>query len=166
MDTVVSAKSSKKRLLVLTERKTRGEIIELMKDGSSASVVAALNRLERRLGSRTFRQVFRTITTDNGTEFSDYQGMEKSCLRKGPRTHIYKCHPYSAYERGSNENLNRMIRRFLPKGTDFSSLTRSRVKEIEQWMNRYPRETLGWKNANTVFWECLEDLGISTNLIV
>lgn len=74
MDTVVSAKSSKKRLLVLTERKTRGEIIELMKDGSSASVVAALNRLERRLGSRTFRQVFRTITTDNGTEFSDYQG--------------------------------------------------------------------------------------------
>ena len=62
--------------------------------------------------------------------------------------------------------MNRMIRRFLPKGTDFSSLTRSRVKEIEQWMNRYPRETLGWKNANTVFWECLEDLGISTNLIV
>lgn len=166
MDTVVSAKSSKKRLLVLTERKTRGEIIELMKDGSSASVVAALNRLERKLGSRTFRQVFQTITTDNGTEFSDYQGMEKSCLRKGPRTHIYKCHPYSAYERGSNENLNRMIRRFLPKGTDFSSLTRSRVKEIEQWMNRYPRETLGWKSANTVFWECLEDLGISTNLIV
>lgn len=166
MDTVVSAKSSKKRLLVLTERKTRSEIIELMQDGSSASVVAALNRLERKLGSRTFRQVFRTITTDNGTEFSDYQGMEKSCLRKGPRTHIYKCHPYSAYERGSNENLNRMIRRFLPKGTSFATLTRSRVKEIEQWMNRYPRETLGWKSANTVFSQCLEDLGISTNLAV
>ena len=166
MDTVVSAKRSKKRLLVLTERKTRGEIIELMKDGTAASVVSALNRLERKMGAKMFRQVFRTITTDNGTEFSDYQGMERSCLRKGPRTHIYKCHPYSAYERGSNENLNRMIRRFLPKGTDFSNLTRQKVKEIEAWMNDYPREKLGWKSANRVFSECLENLGIYTNFIV
>ena len=104
MDTVVSAKRSTKRLLVLTERKTRGEIIELMKDGTAASVVSALNRLERKMGTNTFRKVFKTITTDNGSEFADWKGIEKSCLRKGARTHVYKCHPYSAYERGSNEN--------------------------------------------------------------
>ena len=62
MDTVVSARRSKKRLLVLTERLTRWEIIELMKDGTSASVVAALNRMERKLGSAAFREMFRSIT--------------------------------------------------------------------------------------------------------
>ena len=133
---------------------------------TSASVVAALNRMERKLGSAAFREMFRSITIDNGVEFADCAGMETSCRRSGTRTHVYYCHPYSAYERGSNENANRIIRRFLPKGTDFSNLTRQKVKEIEQWMNRYPRETLGWKSANTVFSQCLEDLGISTNLAV
>lgn len=148
MDTVVSARRSKKRLLVLTERLTRWEIIELMKDGTSASVVAALNRMERKLGSAAFREMFRSITIDNGVEFADCAGMESSCRRSGARTHVYYCHPYSAYERGSNEAANRIIRRFLPKGTDFSSLTRQKVKEIEAWMNDYPREKLGWKSAN------------------
>lgn len=153
MDTVVSSRKSKKRLLVLTERMTRREIIELMQDGTTDSVVGALNRLERKIGTDSFRQVFRSITTDNGVEFADCAGMEASCCRKGPRTHIYYCHPYSAYERGSNENQNRMIRRFLPKGTNFARLTRKRVKEIERWMNEYPREKLGWKSAATVFAE-------------
>ena len=153
MDTVFSARGSTKRLLVLTERMTRREIIELMRDGTSASVVAALDRLERKLGARTFREVFQTITTDNGSEFADWAGMEASCCRSGARTHIYKCHPYSAYERGTNENLNRMIRRFLPKKTSFRNLTRKRVKEIERWMNEYPREILGWKSAAAMFRE-------------
>lgn len=62
MDTVVSAAKSKKRLLVLTERKTNYEIIELMPDGTTSSVVAALNRLERRFGPRRFREIFRSVT--------------------------------------------------------------------------------------------------------
>ena len=68
MDTVVSAKNSKKRLLVLTERKTNYEIIELMPDGTTGSVVAALNRLERRVGPRRFREIFQRVTVDNGSE--------------------------------------------------------------------------------------------------
>ena len=160
MDTVVSARRSKKRLLVLTERLTRWEIIELMKDGTSASVVAALNRMERKLGSAAFREMFRSITIDNGVEFADCAGMESSCRRSGARTHVYYCHPYSAYERGSNEAANRIIRRFLPKGTDFSSLTRQKVKEIEAWMNDYPREKLGWKSANRAIAEHARALSI------
>lgn len=160
MDTVVSARRSKKRLLVLTERLTRWEIIELMKDGTSASVVAALNRMERKLGSAAFREMFRSITIDNGVEFADCAGMETSCRRSGTRTHVYYCHPYSAYERGSNENANRIIRRFLPKGTDFSNLTRQKVKEIEDWMNDYPREKLGWKSANRAIAEHAKALSI------
>lgn len=156
MDTVVSAKKSKKRLLVLTERKTNYEIIELMPDGTTGSVVAALNRLERRFGPRRFREIFRSVTVDNGSEFADCAGMEASCERARPRTRIYYCHPYSAYERGSNEVGNRMIRRHLPKGTDFSNLTRREVKEIEAWMNDYPRERLGWVTAKRAFMAAME----------
>lgn len=160
MDSVISAKGSKKRLLVLTERKTRHEIVELLKDGTTKSVVAALDRIERRAGPRAFREIFRTITVDNGSEFQDCEGIERSCSRKAPRTHVYYCHPYSAYERGSNENANRMIRRHLPKGTDFSTLSQKDVKKIEEWMNNYPREKLGWRSANAAFTESLEEIGI------
>ena len=156
MDTVVSAKNSKKRILVLTERKTNYEIIELMPDGTTGSVVAALNRLERRFGPRRFREIFQSVTVDNGSEFADCAGMEASCERARPRTRIYYCHPYSAYERGSNEVGNRMIRRYLPKGTDFSNLTRREVKEIEAWMNDYPRERLGWVTAKRAFMAAME----------
>lgn len=156
MDTVVSANKSKKRLLVLTERKTNYEIIELMPDGTTSSVVAALNRLERRFGARRFREIFRSVTVDNGSEFADCAGMEASCERARARTHIYYCHPYSAYERGSNEVGNRMIRRHLPKGSDFSKLTRQAVKEIEAWMNDYPRERLGWTTAKRAFMAAME----------
>lgn len=156
MDTVVSAAKSKKRLLVLTERKTNYEIIELMPDGTTNSVVAALNRLERRFGPRQFREIFQSVTVDNGSEFADCAGMEASCERARPRTRIYYCHPYSAYERGSNEVGNRMIRRRLPKGTDFSNLTRREVKEIEAWMNDYPRERLGWETAKRAFTTAVE----------
>ena len=162
MDTVVSSKKSKKRLLVLTERMTRFELIELMKDGTTASVVAALDRLERRFGARRLQEMFKTITTDNGSEFADCAGMEASCERARARTHIYYCHPYSAYERGSNEVGNRMIRRRLPKGTDFSKLTRRTVKEIEAWMNDYPRERLGWTTARWAFMAAMENVGQNT----
>ena len=127
---------------------------------TAVNLVAALNRMERKLGSAAFREMFRSITIDNGVEFADCAGMESSCRRSGARTHVYYCHPYSAYERGSNENANRIIRRFLPKGTDFSNLTRQKVKEIEAWMNNYPREKLGWKSANRAFAEHARALSI------
>ena len=127
---------------------------------TAVNLVAALNRMERKLGSAAFREMFRSITIDNGVEFADCAGMESSCRRSGARTHVYYCHPYSAYERGSNEAANRIIRRFLPKGTDFSSLTRQKVKEIEAWMNDYPREKLGWKSANRAIAEHARALSI------
>ena len=127
---------------------------------TAVNLVAALNRMERKLGSAAFREMFRAITIDNGVEFADCAGMESSCRRSGARTHVYYCHPYSAYERGSNEAANLIIRRFLPKGTDFSSLTRQKVKEIAAWMNDSPREKLGWKSANRAIAEHARALSI------
>ncbi len=161
MDTVVSGGRSKARLLVLTERRTRREIIMRIKDGTTKSVVSALNKLERRWGSRRFRAAFKTITVDNGSEFQDCEGMEASCTRKGKRTKIYYCHPYSAYERGSNEVANRMIRRWYPKGTDFAKVTQADVTRGEEWMNTYPRGILGFRTAESLFLECLREEGIA-----
>ena len=117
MDTVVSAGHAKETLLVLTERLTRHEFMILMPDRTAASVVKALNRIEWKFGKH-FPEIFKTITCDNGVEFSDCYGLEKKRRGKGKRTKIYYCHPYSSYERGSNEKQNRMIRRWLPKGAD------------------------------------------------
>lgn len=158
MDTVYSAaETSLRALLVLTERKTRKEIIILMPDRTAKSTVRALNRLERRLGAK-FRKIFKSITVDNGTEFSDLVGMEKSVLYNGARTRFYYCHPYSSWERGSNENLNRMIRRCFPKGTSFASVTRKQVQRVEDWINNYPRKVLGYLTSEILYNECVAAL--------
>ena len=150
MDTVVSARPSKKALLVLSERLTRNEIIRQLKDKTTDSVVQALNELEHRYGD-LFPQVFRTITCDNGSEFADSTGIEQSCDGDGSRTKLYYCHPYSAYERGTNENINKLIRRFLPKGTNFEDLTDERVAQIEEWVNSYPRRIFDYTSAGAMF---------------
>ena len=160
MDTVVSAKNTgTKRLLVLSERKTRHELIILMKNGEAESVVKAINRIERKLGRENFKKVFRTITVDNGTEFSDCDGIQKG-NRKSERTHLYYCHPFSSYERGLNEGNNKLIRRFYPKGTSFKTLTEKDVKKIEDWINKYPRKVLNYDSSAERFLAELEELGI------
>ena len=144
MDTVVSGqKNGRSCLLVLSERMTRQEIIRKLPDKKAASVVRALDRLEKEMGSRSFRETFQTITCDNGVEFLDGAGIEKSCRSKKQRTTLFYCHPYSAYERGTNENINRMIRRFYPKGYNFDEVTPKEVQRLEDWINHYPREILG-----------------------
>ena len=165
MDTVVSCKKDAARLLVLTERMFRQEIIIKMPDGTTQSVVRSLDRLERKLGSRLFRRIFRTITVDNGSEFADCEGMERSCLTKRARTHIYYCHPYSAFERGSNENANSLIRRWLPKGTKLSEVSQAEIKQIQIWMNNYPRMVLGGRCANTALAEWMAAEGVLLPLV-
>lgn len=150
-DCVCGKKKTKEALFVLSERLTRQEIIMKIPDQTAASVVAALNKLERRYGKR-FSKVFKSITFDNGSEFADCAGIEKSIYGKNrKRTKAYYCHPYSAYERGTNENINKMIRRFLPKGTDFRKVTAAYILRVETWINNYPREILGFASSNDLF---------------
>ncbi len=159
MDCVEGKKGTKKTLLVLTERKTRNEIIRIMKDKTAASVVRALNALEREHGPELFAQVFRTITVDNGSEFTDLCGMEQSCLLSGcSRTKLYFCHPYSAYERGSNENQNKMVRRHYPKGYDFTHTTPAEIRKLEKWINNYPREIFDYYTSADLYEACLNSL--------
>ena len=143
--------------LGLTERKARKESMAKLKSKTSGSGVAALDRLERRYG-KLFSKVFQTITVDNGTEFSDVAGLERSCLHKGKRTTVFYCHPYSSYERGTNENTNGMIRRWFPKGPDFGKVTAKAIQAVEDGLNAYPRGILGFRCADDVFAEALAAL--------
>ena len=147
MDCVVGKPGTRACLLVLTERVARQELIFKMKSKTQDCVVAVLDRLERRYGTR-FTAHFKTITVDNGCEFLDGERMERSIRSPSKkRTNLYYAHPYCAWERGSNENQNKLIRRFVPKGTDISMLTHSEVKRIEYWMNHYPRRQFGYKSS-------------------
>ena len=148
MDTVVGKSGTKEVLLVLTERMTKQEIIRKLKSKSQYCVVKELDKLERKLGSKKFRETFRTITCDNGCENLDCEGIERSVMVKKKRTEVYYAHPYSAWERGSNENANKLIRRFVPKGADISKFSHERIKMIEHWMNNYPRRSLEGLSAN------------------
>ena len=160
MDSVIGKKGvSKNTLLVLTERKTRDEIIFKLPDHTDEAVVAALDKLERRYGADMFKQIFKTITVDNGSEFADVNGLERSILEEGEkRTHLYYCHPYSSWERGTNEVTNKMVRRKVPKGTSFDNKTDEEIGEIENWINGYPRRIHGCRSAGELFTEELEKL--------
>lgn len=148
-DLIIGRRKKGAVLLTFTERMTREEIIIKIKGKNNDYVVKALNGLERKFGKRFYTK-FKTITFDNGIEFMDYKGMEKSCLRKGKRTNIYYAHPYCSGERGTNENNNRMIRRWIPKGISIDNISKEYIKNIEIWLNNYPRAMFDYKSANMI----------------
>lgn len=152
MDSVESCQGVSNTYIVMTERKTRWELIIPSPDKTAASVVAAIDGLEAKYGD-LFPKVFRSITCDNGCEFADAAGIERSASGKGTRTEVYYCHPYRPSERGSNENQNGLIRRHLPKGTDLSTVSYEETKRIEDWLNNYPRKMFGYLCSEQLFRE-------------
>ena len=161
IDSVIGKSSNRKTVLVLTERKTRIEIVEKMKFHTMDEVVKALNRIEKRFGA-DFYKIFKSITVDNGSEFKDYMRMEKALRRKGKRTEIYYCHARSPSERGSNENNNLLLRRCegLGKGEDFDKALSTWVcKNAEVWINTYPRKLFDGSCSLELFNEELKSLG-------
>lgn len=154
LDSIIGkAKGHNESCLVLSERLTRQEIILRPKEKTAAATVAALQGLRKALG-RDYSKIIKTITCDNGSEFSDRKGMEID------ETTFYWCHPQSPGERGTNENTNRLIRRKLPKGKSLSRLTPKQAKQIQQWVNDYRRPILGGKCSQEVFFEELDKLDL------
>ena len=125
----------------------------------SQSTIIALNKLEKSCG-KYFSRIFHSITVDNGSEFSNSFGIESS-INGGIRTKTYYCHPYSSWERGSNEKQNQMLRRKLPKGTNFDKVSNKAVQQAVYWLNNYPRKLLNWETSQQAFDRELAKLGIS-----
>lgn len=155
-DTLKGPVRSKENLLTLTERKSREEIVIKLENATQDAIRAAIDGLEREYG-QAFKAKFKSITFDNGVEFLDWRTLEISVLGdNGRRTMIYFAHAYSAWERGTNENHNRMIRRFIPKGTDIADYTGADINKIQEWMNNYPRKILGYRTPKQVAAEYLQ----------
>lgn len=164
-DTVKGAQQTKTGLFTLTERKSREEILIKVKRATQEAIREAIDGLERRYGSM-FKAKFKSITFDNGVEFLNWESIEISAIKKNMRRiRVYFAHAYSSWERGTNENQNRMIRRFIPKKINIASVSENRIQDIQDWMNNYPRKILGYKTANQVAQENLQKTGKSFNFV-
>jgi len=151
IDLIVGPARSKAALMTLVERKTRDLIMRKLPDKTKKSVCRALNGIERDYGALAFKELFKSITADNGSEFLDVDRLQKSVFSALPRTAFFYAHPYASWERGTNENTNRIIRRFIAKGRNIETLTLRTIQTIETWINQYPRQILDFKSAQQCF---------------
>ncbi|VON43605.1 IS1239 transposase [Streptococcus pneumoniae] len=135
IDTVLLTRAKNYCLLVLTDRKSRHQIIRLIPNKSAEVVNQALKLILK-------QHKILSITADNGTEFNRLSDVFSE-------EHIYYAHPYASWERGTNENHNRLIHRWLPKGT--KKMTPKEVAFIEKWINNYPKKYLDYKSPREDF---------------
>jgi IS30 family transposase len=160
IDGVIGKAADQTELMTLLERKTRKAIVMKLENRTQAAVVKALCKLEREFG-RDFPVVFKSITSDNGSEFLNFREMEKSHYKnRHIRTKVYYAHPYCASERGSNENCNGLLRRFVPKGKSIDTIPEDRIRLITTWLNALPRKILGYRTAKEAFDEELASIQI------
>ena len=144
--------------MTLTERKTRFEIIFKIKFKNSEEVVNKFNQIKEFMKSN-YNKVFKSITTDNGSEFADFLG-----IIKDSNTKIYFCHPYCSGEKGTNEKHNSIIRYFIPKKTLIENYSYEEINEIANWMNNYPRKILDYKTPLEALQEEFNDKSILNKL--
>ena len=141
-DLIVS-KQSKFKLKTINERFSGLVLIEKVENGTieetNKAVIKRLNNIPEKQR--------KTLTMDRGSENLGYQEIEQKLDMD-----CFYAHAYSSWERGSNENLNGLIRRFLPKKTDFKTISDKQIKQIEYLLNSRPRKRLGYKTPYEVFY--------------
>ena len=145
VDTMISRQSAAS-LAVALERLSRRLHIAKLPAQSARNLRTALNR---RLG-RHPQHLRKSITYDNGSE-----NVEHMLLNKNLGTQSYFCEPYHSWEKGAVEHSLSLIRRFLPKKTNFATITKEQVKQIEMLLNDRPRKCLGYKTPNEIFKEAV-----------
>jgi len=138
---LIIGKGQKSAIGTLVERKARFTIIVKLKNRKSATV--------RKKFVQEFNQIKtlfkKTLTYDNGTEMAQHKELTKQTGMV-----IYFAHPYSSWERGTNENTNGLIRRFFPKKIDFNTVTEKELKKAQNALNNRPRKVLGYKTPNQI----------------
>ena len=143
MDTVIG-KPGGKLLLTLLNKKTSFLFGIPIQDKKQETIIKEIDQLEITIADK-FKLILEKILTDNGGEFLNYEGIEKSAIQgKEKRIWLYYADPYASYEKGQIENQHRLIRYFFPKGTDFSKYSNEVIIEKMNRINNYPRKDLGW----------------------
>ena len=139
-DTVIGKKSPY-ALVTLVERKSRFTLVKKINHRTSEATRDAVVQM-----LKPFRLKILTITCDNGKEFAGHKEIAEEL-----GANVYFAHPYSSWERGTNENTNGLLRQYFPKGSDFSKITDEKVQFVEKRLNSRPRKCLNVMSPEMVF---------------
>jgi IS30 family transposase len=141
-DTVIG-KNHKQALVSIVERKTGFTLIHKVERKTAQAVSQAMIGL-----LKPYQNQVRTITSDNGRKFASH---EEIAVRL--KADFYFAHPYSSWERGTNENTNGLIRQYFPKQRDFTTITQQEIDMVMERLNNRPRKRLGYLTPNQVFFK-------------
>jgi len=140
VDTILGKRQGR-AIVTLTERKSRFTLVALAERQSSAEVRSQICRLLLPYKGRIY-----TLTSDHGKEFAEHEQIAKTLGLS-----FYFAHPYSAWERGTNENTNGLLRQYFPKYSSFEGITDAQLEAVMQKLNHRPRKTLGFRTPFEVF---------------
>ncbi len=146
-DTVLGTKDGSDVILSMDERKTRMRFIIKIPSRTAAAVREGLERIIQR--EHLPRAAFKSITADNGSEFAHL-------AQDFPDIPVFFAHPYSAWERGTNENQNGLLRRFFPKGRSLTNVPQAAVLRAQNWINSLPRKLFSYRSSALLFSLCLQ----------
>jgi IS30 family transposase len=140
LDTIIG-KGHKQAIVSLTERKSRLALLAKVERKTANQVSTSIIRL-----LRPHKGLVHTLTSDNGKEFTQHKDMAEALSAS-----FYFAHPYSSWERGTNENMNGLIRQYFPKNCDFRTVTDQDIQFAMERLNNRPRKCLGYRTPNEVF---------------
>ena len=138
-------------VLTLIERVTDHYLAIHIPGKTSVAVMNAMRQLYSEYGNQ-FSTIFKTITTDNGSEFEDFADVQQW------GTKVFFAHPYSSWERAINERHNGLLRRYIPKGTSIERYTPEEVKGFADEINALPRKRLGYRTPDDLFEDFLDSI--------
>ena len=140
-DTILSGKRKGQAVATFIERKSRLTIVKRLNGRNSTSMTKAVLELANQLGDN-----LKTLTVDHGKKFANYNLIEEQT-----GVPLYFAHAYSPHERGSNENRNRVLRRFTPKGQPIDEITDDELIQINWYLNSRPLKCLNWRTPIEIF---------------
>jgi IS30 family transposase len=142
--------SKNSNIVTLVERHSRYVMLAKVPNRETQTVVNALIKQARKLPD----ELYKSLTWDRGKELADHQRFTMET-----KIAVYFCDPQSPWQRGSNENTNRLLRQYFPKGTDLSVHSQARLNYIARELNERPRMTLGYQSPAERFQACVASTG-------
>ena len=144
------AGSNNSYIATLVERHTRYVMLAKVNNKDTESVISALIKQSKKLPS----ELYKSLTWDRGKELADHQRFSLAT-----NIDVYFCDPSSPWQRGSNENTNRLLRQYFPKGTNLSVHSQAKLNAVARQLNERPRQTLDFETPAERFNACVASIG-------
>jgi IS30 family transposase len=148
---LVIGKNHKWVIVTLVERRTGFALVQKVRTKNAHFVAAAIIAV-----LMPYKTLIRTITFDNGLEFSQHESISESLDAK-----IYFANPYCSWERGTNENYNGLLRQYFPKGSCFAAIKTNQLRDAEKQLNDRARKRLAWSTPSELFAKSAKQHGVA-----